>query len=203
MVRVSNVTVRKRLVFVLFIGIIVFVVIAVRLGYVQFSMGNWLAKQAENSWGRDVPFEAKRGEILDRNDVVLATNVSAPSVLVAPRQVQDPVRTAEEIASVLEMDRTDAYELITKNQSLVRLPEGRKISKEKASEVRALRLPGVYIAEDSKRHYPFGSYLSHVLGFAGIDNQGLTGLELYYDEQLKGEKGYVSFFYDGKRQPHA
>lgn len=114
MVRVSNVTVRKRLVFVLFIGIIVFVVIAVRLGYVQFSMGNWLAKQAENSWGRDVPFEAKRGEILDRNDVVLATNVSAPSVLVAPRQVQDPVRTAEEIASVLEMDRTDAYELITK-----------------------------------------------------------------------------------------
>ncbi|NEU29471.1 stage V sporulation protein D [bacterium LRH843] len=203
--RVSNVTVRKRLIFVLFIGLAIFIIITLRLGYVQFAIGNWLTDRAEDSWSRDVPFEAKRGEIRDRNDVVLATNVSAPSVLVVPRQVDDPVVAAEKLASVLQMDRQKVYELITKKASIVRLnPEGRKMAKEKANEVRDLRLPGVYIAEDSKRHYPFGSYLSHVLGFAGIDNQGLTGLEAYYDENLKGEKGHVSFFATakGSRMPN-
>lgn len=205
MVRVSNVTVRKRLVLVLFLGLAVFTIIALRLGYVQFALGDWLTDRAEDSWSRDVPFEAKRGEIKDRNDIVLATNISAPSILVVPRQVKDPADTAGKLASVLEMDVQKAYQLVTKSESIVRLnPEGRKVNKEKASEVRALRLPGVYIAEDSKRHYPFGSYLSHVLGFAGIDNQGLTGLEQYYDEELKGEKGHVSFFSTakGNRMPN-
>lgn len=91
-----------------------------------------------------------------------------------------------------------------KKTSIERInPEGRKISHEKAKEVRDLNLKGVYIAEDSIRHYPFGSYLSHVLGFAGIDNQGLLGLEAFYDKELKGEKGYVKFYSDakGKRMP--
>src|SRR5690606_2316865 len=111
-------------------------------------------KKAQDSWSRDIPFEAKRGEILDRNNVVLATNVSAPSVLVVPRQVKNPAETAEKLAKVLNMDKKRAYELITKNESIVRItPEGRKISRQKANEVRALKLDGVYIAEDSKRHY--------------------------------------------------
>ncbi|WP_332690027.1 stage V sporulation protein D [Halalkalibacter lacteus] len=203
--RVSNVTVRKRLIIVLFLGLAIFIIIALRLGYVQFALGDWLTDRAEDSWSRDVPFEAKRGEIRDRNDVVLATNVSAPSILVVPRQVRDPADTAEKLASVLDMDHKKAYEYVTKNKSIVRInPEGRKVTKEKASEVRELRLAGVYIAEDSKRHYPFGSYLSHVLGFAGIDNQGLTGLELYYEEELKGTSGHVSFFSTakGNRMPN-
>src|SRR5699024_10543971 len=92
----------------------------------------------------------------------------------------------------------------TKNERIVRLnPEGRKISKEKAREVHDLELPGVYIAEDNKRHYPKGKYLSHVLGFVGIDNQGLTGIEAYYDEQLQGDRGAVSYYADakGKQMP--
>ncbi|KYG35179.1 stage V sporulation protein D [Alkalihalobacillus trypoxylicola] len=203
--RVSNVTVRKRLIIVFFIGLAILITIIFRLGYVQFVLGDFLTESAEDSWSRNVPFEAKRGEIVDRNGVALATNISAPSVLVVPRQVQDPVDTAEKLAATLNMDRQKAYQKITQKESMVRItPEGRKITKDKADEVRELRLPGVYIAEDSKRHYPFGSYLSHVLGFAGIDNQGLTGLELYYDEQLKGEKGYVSFFSTakGNRMPN-
>ncbi len=70
--------------------------------------------------------------------------------------------------------------------------------------MRNLNLKGVYIAEDSKRYYPFGSYLSHVLGFAGVDNQGLTGLELYYDKELKGQKGSVKLYSDakGKKMPN-
>lgn len=197
--RVSNVTVRKRLLLAFFIGVAVFAIIAVRLGYVQFGQGVWLTEQAEDSWGRNIPFEPKRGDITDRNGVELATNISAPSVIVFPRQVTDPVDAAEKLAAVLEMDQQKAYESLTKSASSVWLrPEGQKLSQEKAQEVRSLNLPGVYIAEDSKRHYPFGSYLSHVLGFAGIDNQGLTGLEHYYDGKLKGEKGHVSFFSTAK-----
>lgn len=197
--RVSNVTVRRRLVFVLTFGLLFFLVITLRLGYVQFALGNELTDRAEDSWSRNIPFEANRGEILDRNGVPLATNISAPSVLIVPRQIQNPAQDSEKLAKVLRMDHQRVYTLITKKESIVRInPEGRKISNELAAEVRALGIPGVYIAEDNKRHYPFGSYLSHVLGFAGIDNQGLTGIELYYDERLSGQKGYVSFFSDAK-----
>lgn len=203
--RVSNVTVRRRLVFVLTFGLIFFFVIVLRLAYVQFALGKELTLHAEDSWSRNIPFEAKRGEILDREGIPLATNVSAPSVLIVPRQIENPKEDAEKLAEVLRIDKTRVYSLLTKKESIVRInPEGRKISNELASKVRALGLPGVYIAEDNKRHYPFGNYLSHVLGFAGIDNQGLTGIEAFYDEKLSGEKGYVSFFSDakGRRMPN-
>ncbi|MEK3855220.1 stage V sporulation protein D [Cytobacillus sp. FSL H8-0458] len=196
--RVSNVTVRKRLTAALFVGILVFFIIDLRLGYVQFFLGNMLTDGAKELWSRDIPFEPERGEIVDRNGVPLATNVSAPTVYVVPRQIKDPADAAEKLAAVLNMPKEKAYELITKRASSVKIPQGRKISHEKAKEIRALGIEGVYIGEDSKRHYPFGNYLSHVLGFAGIDNQGLMGLELYYDEKLKGKKGSVKFYANAK-----
>ncbi|KAF0824515.1 stage V sporulation protein D [Cytobacillus firmus] len=196
--RVSNVTVRKRLTAALFVGILVFFIIDLRLGYVQFFLGNVLTDGAKELWSRDIPFEPERGEIVDRNGVPLATNVSAPTVYVVPRQIKDPADAAEKLAAVLNMSKEKAYQLITKRASSVKIPEGRKISHEKAKEIRALEIEGIYIGEDSKRHYPFGNYLSHVLGFSGIDNQGLMGLELYYDEELKGKKGSVKFYANAK-----
>ena len=196
--RVSNVTVRKRLTVALFVGILVFFIIDLRLGYVQFFLGNLLTDGAKELWSRDIPFEPERGEIVDRNGIPLATNVSAPTVYVVPRQIKDPADAAEKLAAVLNMSKEKAYQLITKRESSVKIPEGRKISHEKAKEIRALEIEGIYIGEDSKRHYPFGNYLSHVLGFSGIDNQGLMGLELYYDEELKGKKGSVKFYANAK-----
>lgn len=203
MKRVSAVTVRKRLSFILIAGLFVFFIIDVRLGYVQFGMGNDLTNLARDSWSRNIPFEPERGKIVDRNGVSIAENKSAPTVYVIPRQIEDPAGTAEKLATVLDGSKEDIYQRVSKNSSIERLPEGRKISFEKAKEVQALDLKGVYVAEDSKRHYPFGKYLSHVLGFTGIDNQGLAGLELYYDKELQGEKGSVQFFSDakGKRMP--
>ncbi|QTM99331.1 stage V sporulation protein D [Sediminibacillus dalangtanensis] len=201
MKRVSNVTMRKRLVTVFLLGIFVFGIIDIRLGYVQFVLGDWLTGEAKELWSRDIVFEPERGEILDKNGEVLAENVSAPTVMLVPRQIKDPENTAESLAKILNMDKKKAYQEVTKNENIVRLhPEGRKISEEKADAIRALGMEGVYIAEDSKRHYPKGSYLSHVLGFSGIDNQGLMGLEQYYDEQLSGEKGSLSYFSDAKGQ---
>ena len=196
--RVSNVTVRKRLLIFFLIGLAVFLLIDLRLGYVQFYLGNMLTGKAKDSWSRNIPFEPKRGEIVDRNGVALATNLSAPTVYVVPRQIENPQETAGKLASTLDANEEELYKEITKIQSSVRLSKGRKISHEKAKEIKALELKGVYIAEDSVRYYPFGSYLSHVLGFTGIDNQGLMGIELSYDKELKGEKGYVKFYADAK-----
>jgi len=196
--RVSNVTVRKRLMIALFLGILTFLIIDVRLGYVQFVLGDWLTAGAKDSWSRNIPFEPERGEIVDRNGVPLATNISTPTVWVVPRQIKDPATTAEKLASVLNMSKEKAYRDITLRERIVRIKEGRKISHEKAKEIRSLGLEGVYIGEDSKRHYPMGSYLSHVLGFAGVDNQGLMGLEQYYDKELSGERGSVKFYANAK-----
>jgi stage V sporulation protein D (sporulation-specific penicillin-binding protein) len=202
--RVSNVTVRKRLVITLFVGIVIFGIIDTRLGYVQFGLGDWLTIGAKNSWSRDITFEPERGKIVDRNGVAIASNQSAPTVYVVPRQVVDPANTAAKLAEVLKASKEKIYEQITMKSSKERLKAGRKISTETANKIRELKLKGVYIAEDSKRYYPFGSYLSQVLGFTGIDNQGLTGLELIYDKELKGKTGSVQFYSDakGKRMPN-
>jgi stage V sporulation protein D (sporulation-specific penicillin-binding protein) len=184
----------------LFVGILTFFVIDVRLGYVQFILGDMLTGMAKGSWSRNIPFEPKRGEIVDRNGVPLATNISAPTVYVVPRQIKDPATTAEKLASVLNMSKEKAYRDITQKKSMVTIKEGKKISNAIAKEVNGLGLSGVYVGEDSKRYYPFGTYLSHVLGFAGVDNQGLMGLEKYYDKELSGKKGAVKFYANAKGQ---
>ncbi len=202
--RVSQVIVRKRLVAVFFVALIIFTVIIGRLGYVQFVLSDFLVDRAEQSWGRDITFEPERGKILDTNGEVLVGNQSAPTVMVVPRQIKEPEKTAEQLADILQMSVDKAYSHVTKQVSIEKMhPEGRKISEDQADAIQMLDLPGVYIAEDSERYYPNGAFLSHVLGFSGIDNQGLLGLESYYDEELKGEQGALSFFSDakGKRMP--
>jgi stage V sporulation protein D (sporulation-specific penicillin-binding protein) len=198
-VRVSGVTVRRRLFIALIFGIVLYAALGTRLGYVQLIKGNWLMEKAENLWSRDLPFQAKRGKILDRNGEVLAYNISAPSVLVVPAQVSNPQDTARKLANALMMSEEKVYRLITQRKSSVYIkPEGRKITNEKAREIQQLALSGVMIAEDSKRYYPHGDFLSHVLGFAGIENQGIVGSELIYDDILKGTKGSVSYYTNAK-----
>ncbi|GGB45131.1 stage V sporulation protein D [Virgibacillus dakarensis] len=199
MKRVSAVTVRKRIVTVFLCGLLVLAVIVFRLGYVQFIIGDKLMAKANNSWTRNIAFQPERGNILDVNGEILAENVSAPSVIIVPRQVKEPQKTAEKLASVLDISVDKAYDYVTQVRSQVNInPEGRKITKEQEKALRTLDLEGVYLAKDSKRNYPFGDDLSHVLGFAGIDNQGLMGLELYYDDKLSGEEGSLSFYSDAK-----
>ncbi|CAM3185991.1 stage V sporulation protein D [Sporolactobacillus spathodeae] len=197
--RVSKVTVKKRLFLILTAGLCVFSIFITRLVYIQIINNRSLTDKALQEWGRDIPYEAERGNILDTNGKIIATNVSSPSVLVVPRQIQPEQRqaTAKALAQILGMRQSVALEKITKNESIVRItPQGRKISNEKAAAIRSLALPGVFIAEDFKRYYPHGNFLAHVLGFTGIDNQGLTGLEAYYNNGLKGTNGHVSFYAD-------
>lgn len=117
--RVSYVTVRKRLTIVFLIGVLVFAIIDLRLGYVQFWLGDLLAERAKGLWGRNIPFEPKRGEILDRNGVPLATNMSAPTVYVIPRQVKNPAEAAEKLAAVLGASVESVYKQMTDRKSVV------------------------------------------------------------------------------------
>jgi stage V sporulation protein D (sporulation-specific penicillin-binding protein) len=203
--RVSIVTTRRRLVAAVLVGVLVFTALITRLGYVQLAMGTELGTKARDSWMRTIPFEAKRGRILDRNGEVLAYNISTPSVLAIPVQIADKEGTAKALAKILDVNADSILRMISKKERIIRIqPGGRKISEEKADQIRELKLKGVIVAEDNKRHYPYGSFLSHVLGFTGIDNQGLTGLELYYDNLLKGKTGFVSYFStaSGKEMPN-
>lgn len=197
--RISSVTVRRRLFFLMISGLFVFTAFIVRLGYVQLFENGQLTQKALDIWSKEIPYEAERGEIVDTRGEVLATNISSPSVMVVPKQVRDAALTAEKLAAVLGMSKKKAYEEIKKNKLIIRItPEGRKISNEKAAQIKAMDLPGVFIAEDFRRDYPKGNYLAHVLGFAGIDNQGLTGLEAYYNDGLKGKNGHLDFFSDAR-----
>lgn len=197
--KISGVTIRRRLFVALLVSSFLFVALVIRLAYVQLWLGPELSQRAEDSWRRNIPFAAKRGEILDRNGIRLAYNVSTPSVMAIPAQIKDANESARQLAGVLQMPEKKVYGLITKRQLIVRIqPGGRKISPEKAQQVRQLNLPGIVVAEDNKRYYPFGPFASHILGFTGIDNQGLTGVELSYDKELSGIPGSVSFLADAK-----
>src|SRR5690606_32102700 len=146
----------------------------------------------------------KRGEIQDRNGVQMAYDISSPTVMAVPAQVTDAQTSARLLSAKLNMSEDKLYEMLTKRQLIVKIqPAGRKISTEKADEIRELNLPGIYVAEDHKRYYPYGGLAAHVLGFTGIDSQGLTGVELEYDEYLKGISGSVSFLADaaGRQMP--
>ncbi len=194
--QVSQVTVRKRIWLSLLISTLLFFSLIGRLGYIQIVKGNWLAEKAEDLWGRDIPVEALRGKILDRNGEVLAYNISSPTVIAIPVQVKEPEKVAKELANILGMNEENIYKLITKRTLMVKV--ARKITEEKAKEIQALRLPGIAITQESKRYYPEDDFASHVLGFVGIDNQGLTGIEVVYDKLLKGEDGAISFYSDAK-----
>lgn len=199
MKRVSTITVRKRMVAVFIIGLCVFLAITIRLGYVQFFLADELIEKANESWSRDITFEAERGKILDVNGDVLTKNVTAPSVILVPSQIKNPKEVATKLAKVLGISPEKAYEKVTEKSSQVSIrPEGIKLSEKQEKALQTYNLDGVYLAKDSKRYYPHGAYLSHVLGFTGIDNQGLMGLELFYDDKFSGTPGSLSYFSTGK-----
>lgn len=195
--RISKVTVRRRLFLLLGLLCLLFSALAVRLAYVQIVKGQELSAKAEESWRREIPYSAKRGEISDRNGNVLAYNITTPTVMAIPVQIKQKERTAKALAPLLGMTEESVLKAISKNESIVRLrPGGRKITMEKAQQIRDLALPGIVVAEDNKRYYPYEGLGAHILGFTGVDNQGLTGIESKYDKQLSGMNGNVSYLSD-------
>ena len=189
----------KRIRIVLIIVIAMFVVIVLKVAYVQLIDYVKLNELAGDLWSRELPIAADRGRILDRNGVVLADNITTTSLVLIPNQITDKEKASTLLAEILGVTKEEMDKHVYKETSIERVhPEGRQLSYEVADKIDALELDGVYLVKESKRYYPYGTTLSHVLGYVGIDNQGLSGLELEYNEYLTGENGAIKYFSDAK-----
>ena len=175
------------------------IIIVIRVFYIQVFDYQKLSTLAESLWSRELPIGADRGTIYDRNGKVLATNITTTSLVLIPNQIQNKEEVAEKLSEILNSDYEDMLAHVSKKTSIERVhPEGRQLSYDIASKIDELGYDGVYLVKESKRYYPYGSVLSHVLGYVGIDNQGLSGLELTYDDYLTGKNGAIKYFSDGK-----
>jgi len=199
----TNMGMRKRLTWVLIIASGLFVILMSRLAWVQFVHGAELQKKALEVRMRDIPVEAKRGSIYDRNGNELVTSISVDSIYATPGHVKEPQETAEKLASILGMDVDKLFAKLTKESSFEWLK--RKVDNETSKKIRELNLPGVDFVEESKRYYLHPSLAPHVLGFTGTDNQGLIGIEKSYDAELRGQPGRIVTEYDaaGRQIPEA
>lgn len=193
---------RKKIRLVKIITIIIILAIILKISYIQIIDRVNIYNKAVDLWQRSFPVEANRGLILDSDNNVLATNLTTASLVVVPSQIKDVVDTAHKLAEILNVDVKTMEEKINKNVSIQRIqPEGRQLDDETAARIDRLKLAGVYLIKDTKRYYPNGSYLGQTLGFVGIDNQGLLGLELKYDAYLNGNNGSINYFMDAKSNP--
>lgn len=179
--------------------IILFIFIILRVFYIQVFDYKKLNEYASDLWSRDLPIEANRGLILDRNGVVLADNLTTTSLVLIPNQIKEKEKATEELAKILNVSYAEMKKHVYKKTSIERVhPEGRRLSYDIAEKISNLKLDGVYLVKEAKRYYPYGNLLSHSLGYVGIDNQGLSGLELEYDEYLTGKSGAIKYFSDAK-----
>lgn len=189
----------ERIKVIFLILLLLFVFIILRVFYVQMIDYKKLNEYASDLWSRDLPLEADRGLILDRNGVVLADNLTTTSLVLIPNQIKNKKKTTTLLADILGVSYDEMKEHVFKETSIERVhPEGRRLSYDIAEKIAALKLDGVYLVKEAKRYYPYGNMLSHSLGYVGIDNQGLSGLELQYDKYLTGKSGAIKYFSDAK-----
>lgn len=198
-----GINLRRRVVFLFFITLFVSLSLVGRLGWLQFVRGEELRTRALDLRMREVPVEAKRGIISDRNGRELALSVNVESVYATPLQVKNPGETAKKLAEVLEIAPEEILEKLQRASAFEWIK--RKVDGDKAKRIRALGLKGIYLTMESQRFYPKKNLASHVLGIAGIDSQGLEGLEVVYDQELKGIPGKIIVEYDarGREMPQA
>ena len=188
---------RKRILFIYLLMLLSSIVILLRLTYLKAYTKDDYYERALELWTRSAPVEGRRGNIYDRNGKLIVGSELAPSIIVIPKQIKNVDYAANKLSEILECDKAQIKKHLTKRVSVEEIkPEGKKIDINKALEIAKEGLEGVYIVSDTKRSYPYGHYLSQVIGICGVDNQGITGIEYIYDDYLKGNSGAVKIFTD-------
>lgn len=192
---------RKRITIVIWAITFMFTILSLRLAYIMIVKRNDYSQRAEDQWTSEVRIDARRGRILDRNGEELAVSADVYRVDFDLNSVRQYLKKrdlqskdiAPLISQALELEEAEVLEKLE-----TKLPSGdhagsatlvRRIEKEAADKVKALEISGVIVSPDTKRYYPNGEFLSHVLGSTNIDGQGLTGIELQYNEYLSGVPG--------------
>lgn len=188
---------RIRIVFV--ISLIVFFFVLVKVFYIQVIEYKKLNTLASELWSRNLTVQADRGKILDRNGKVIVDNVTTVGLYLVPSQILNKDEVAKALSEILGVSYEEMMKHVSKKTSIERVhPEGRNLSFEIADKIDSYNYDGVYLLKESKRDYKYKNVLSHVIGYTGIDNQGLSGLELKYDKELTGKNGSIKYFSDGK-----
>lgn len=191
--------IHTRIKIVLLILILCLIAIVIKVFYIQVIQYDKLNNLALQLWNRNLPIMANRGLIYDINGNIIADNITTTSLVLIPNQIKNKEEVAQKLSEILGVTYDDMYGHVSKKTSIERVhPEGRKLTYEIADQINSLKLDGVYLVKESTRNYPYNNLLSHSLGFVGIDNQGLSGLELMYDDYLTGEAGAIKYISDAK-----
>lgn len=186
----KNKTYNKRKILIVFIGASLMILgLIARLCYLMIFDAEYYQKKAEALHEREREIKAARGEIIDRNGKVLATNKTVCTVSVIHSQIEDADAVTKALAGTLEMEEEIVWKKVEKVSSMERIKTN--VEKEVGDRIREMNLAGVKVDEDFKRYYPYEELASKVLGFTGGDNQGIIGLEVKYEDYLKGENGMI------------
>ncbi len=183
-------SVQKRLVAFVMLLALIFLALFSRLFYIQIFKSNYLQSLAENQWTRDLPINAERGVIYDRNGVTLAVSYTTYDIYVRHSNVEDAEEVANYLATKLELNFETVLNKVNNakvSESLIKM----QVEQSLALEIKNQKIKGIYFSENTKRYYPYGDFLTQVLGYTTVDNVGQSGLELYFDKYLKGIDGYT------------
>lgn len=190
---IPGVAYRRRMFIALLITCLCFFGLIGRHSWIVFAQGEWLRSLANDMRTRDIPVEAKRGVIYDRGHYPLAISINVDSVFAQPAMVENAPQVASLLSQALDLDYESVLAKLTQHQGFVYIK--RKITPEESVVIKQLiregQLPGIETTQEGKRVYPSGSLVAHLIGIAGIDSQGLEGLELQYDEYLQGKHGRI------------
>lgn len=186
----KNKTYNKKKILVVFVcaAVVIFTLVG-RLVYLMVFDAKYYQKKAEALHEREREIKAARGEILDAKGEVLATNKTVCTISVIHSQIREPEKVIKALAEALEMDEVTVRRRVEKVSSMERVKTN--VDKETGDTIRNMELDGVKVDEDFKRYYPHNELASKVLGFTGGDNQGIIGLEVKYEEYLKGVNGTI------------
>ncbi len=168
-----------------------FFFIIIRLFYVTVIWGEDLQSKAIDQWTRELPIVASRGLILDRNGVVLANNDDTYMIFARPTLIKEKEKVAEKLSEILQKPYAETYEKLEKRVSEVTLK--RQVKKDVLDKVLEENINGIYYSRDNARIYPYGDFLSQIIGFTGIDGIGQSGIEAYYEKYLRGLDGEVLY----------
>lgn len=185
-----NKTFNRRNIFIIVFCILIGVVgLSLRLSYLMIFKSDEYARRAQDLHERERPIKAARGSIYDRNGVELATNKPVSTISVIHSQITEPEKVISVLTQKLGLEEKYVRKRVEKNSSIERVKSN--VPKEIADDIRDLKLKGVMVDEDYKRHYPYNDLASKVIGFTGGDNQGIIGLEVEYEKYLKGIDGTI------------
>lgn len=190
MKKLTNLHIRKKLLAFLVLVTLIFGFLIFRLCYLQVFVSGNIVGKASGQWNRGLPMMAERGDIVDRNGLVIADTMVKYTLYVRPNALREHEQVATLISKTLDKDYDKIFEKISK-KGVSEITVAKKLNKEQMMNIALKNFKGVYFAEESVRYFPYNDSMAQILGFTNVDGKGQFGVEKYYDQYLRGSDGKV------------